>query len=159
MILYGTVGFVADTAGLVDEWPMTALLRGARTVFVSAIRRALDADGYDDLPLNGPYVIGAISRTAAPLSVVVRQLGASKQAAGQLVDTLVVRGYLERSVDPSDRRRLVVRLTARGEDAAVIIRNTVKSLEAEMTEKFGTDEVAATRAVLAGLTRWGLADD
>ena len=40
------------------------------------------------------------------------------QAAGQLVDTLVMRGYLERQTDPDDRRRLVVRLTERGAEAA-----------------------------------------
>lgn len=138
---------------------MTALLRGARAVFSSATRQALDGCGYDDLPPNGPYVISAIARTMAPLSSVVRQLGVSKQAAGQLVDTLVVRGYLERSVDPGDRRRLVVQLTERGQHAATIIRATVDSLEAEMNAEFGADPVRVTRTVLAGLTSWGLADD
>jgi DNA-binding MarR family transcriptional regulator len=135
------------------EWPLTALLRGARAAFRAAIRENLADHGYDDLPANGPYVIGAIARTTAPLSEVVRQLGVSKQAAGQLVDTLVIRGYLDRSVDPADRRRLVVRLTERGREAAVIIRAASDSLEAEMTSTFGAEAVRITRGVLAGLAR------
>ena len=54
------------------------------------------------------------AQTQAPLAEVIRQLGVSKQAAGQLVDSLVVRGYLDRTVDPDDRRRLIVTLTERG---------------------------------------------
>ncbi len=85
----------------------------------------------DDLPPNGPFVIGAIARSSAPLGAIVRQLGGSKQAAGQLVDTLVIRGYLERSIDPDDRRRLIVRLTTRGEAAAKLIRSAMERPRSE----------------------------
>jgi DNA-binding MarR family transcriptional regulator len=127
------------------------LLRGARAAFGSAIRQALAQAGYDDLPPNGPYVIGAIARTSAPLSSIILQLGVSKQAAGQLVDTLVLRGYLERSVDPADRRRLVVELTPRGEDAAALIRAAVDQVEADLEADMGGERVRATREVLASL--------
>ncbi len=137
----------------VEHWPLTALLRGARAVFGSVIREALADAGCDDLPPNGPYVIGAIARTAAPLSAVIRQLGVSKQAAGQLVDTLVIRGYLDRCVDPDDRRRLVVRLTERGEVAAGLIRSAAGSLEAETQEAMGPERVRAAREVLASVIR------
>ena len=45
---------------------------------------------------------------------VVASLGLSKQMASQLIDTLVLREYLERRNDPVDRRRMEVRLTGRG---------------------------------------------
>ena len=47
------------------------------------------------------YVIGGLALGAGdvPLSRLIQELGVSKQAAGQLVDTLVLRGYLERTVD------------------------------------------------------------
>ena len=159
----------------IEDWPLTALLRGARAAFGSAIRRALADGGYDDLPPNGPYVIGAIARsdaarsdaarsdaarsdaarTSAPLAAVVRQLGVSKQAAGQLVDTLVIRGYLHRSVDPVDRRRLVVGLTDRGAAAAAVIRTAADAVEAELQATVGVRRVQATREVLANLVRQG----
>jgi MarR family len=83
---------------VIEDWPLTALLRGARAVFAAEIRRALADAGHDDLPPNGPYVVGGMARTSAPLADVIVQLGVSKQAAGQLVDSLVARGYLDRSV-------------------------------------------------------------
>jgi DNA-binding MarR family transcriptional regulator len=105
---------------------LPALLRSARRVYGTAIREALAAAGCGDVPRNGLFVIGAIARTGAPLSEVIDQLGVSKQAAGQLVDTLVMRGYLERTVDPDDRRRLRVALTERGASAASVIRAAVE---------------------------------
>ena len=95
-----------------------ALLRAARRTYGSAVRAALAEAGCDDMPRNGSYVVGAIDRTGAPLSQIITELGVSKQAAGQLVDTLVARGYLDRSPDPDDRRRLTITLTERGHAAA-----------------------------------------
>jgi DNA-binding MarR family transcriptional regulator len=40
--------------------------------------------------------------------------GISKQAPSKLVDKLVVRGYVERRVDPDDGRRLTLDLTDDG---------------------------------------------
>jgi DNA-binding MarR family transcriptional regulator len=142
----------------IDDWPLTALLRGARAVFAAEIRRALADAGYEDIPPNGPYVIGGMARASAPLADVIVRLGVSKQAAGQLVDTLVVRGYLDRSVDADDRRRLVLELTPRGMDAARVIRTVVDSLEAEMETAAGPDRVRAVREVLGWLIRRGAAD-
>src|SRR6201999_2618732 len=102
-----------------------ALLRHARGTYARAIRRALEEAGCEDLPRNGPYVIGSVDRGTTPLAEVILRLGVSKQAAGQLVDTLVVRGYLERSFDPDDRRRTSVSLTTRGRLAARVARKAV----------------------------------
>jgi DNA-binding MarR family transcriptional regulator len=45
---------------------------------------------------------------------VAEHLGVTKQAASQLVEQLVERGYVTRVVDPSDARRRLLALTARG---------------------------------------------
>jgi DNA-binding MarR family transcriptional regulator len=42
----------------------------------------------------------------------------SRQAASQLIDTLVLRGYLTRQINPADRRRMDIELTDRGRAAA-----------------------------------------
>jgi len=137
----------------VEQLSLPALLRWARSVYSSAIRSALGEAGYDDVPRNGIYVISAIAQTQAPLADVIRQLGGvSKQAAGQLVDSLVVLGYLDRSVDPEDRRRLIVTLTERGEAAAGVIRATVHGLDAALEKRVGPEYLAHTRATLAALT-------
>jgi hypothetical protein len=92
-----------------DEIPIPALLRAARGSYGGAIRRRLLAAGFDDLPRNGPFVLGGMANHGAAASDLIRQLGVSKQATAQLVDTLVLRGYLERTTNPDDRRRLEVR--------------------------------------------------
>jgi DNA-binding MarR family transcriptional regulator len=127
------------------------LLRFARDAYVRAIRQAQAAAECDDLPRNGTYVIGALARGSIPLSQIIDELGMTKQAAGQLVDTLVLRGYLEREPDPEDRRRLTLTLTERGEAAAAATRTAIAGLDAELTERVGAEHVAHTRETLAAL--------
>ena len=134
-----------------DDVSFPALLRAARSVYAASVRGALERAGCDDLPSSGPYVVGAIARTGAPLSEIITQLGVSKQAAGQLVDLLVVRGYLDRAVDSGDRRRLVITLSSRGAAAATVIRSAVEAVDAALVERVGADYVAHTRATLGSL--------
>ncbi|HET8554192.1 MAG TPA: MarR family transcriptional regulator [Rhodanobacteraceae bacterium] len=130
---------------------MPALLRAARRAYGGAIRADLDRAGYDDIPRNGLYVLGALANHDTPLSEIIRYLGVSKQAAGQLVDTLVSRGYLEREVDAEDRRRLTIRLSARGEDAAIIMREAVKRIDTRLAQRVSREWIDHTRATLLAL--------
>jgi len=134
--------------------PLPALLRHARNAYGSAMRRALEEAGYDDIPKNGLYVIGGLALGAGdvPLAALIRDLRISKQAAGQLVDTLVNRGYLARNVDEQDRRRLVVTLTDRGRAAAATQAAARERVDAELLAKVGPECLAYTRIALAALT-------
>ncbi len=131
--------------------PLPALLRAARRVYGAAIRDALSQIDCDDVPHNGIYVLGAIAHAAVPLSQIVRELGMTKQAAGQLVDTLVLRGYLDRAVDNEDRRRLNITLSERGLAAAIASRAAAQRVEAELARRVGAAAVAQTRATLRAL--------
>ena len=54
-------------------------------------------------------LLGGIRRlggSVGSVGGVARDFGVSKPAASKLIDTLVVRGYVERGTDPEDRRRL-----------------------------------------------------
>ena len=140
------------------EIVMPALLRHARTIYGGAMRRALDRAGFDDIPANGLYVIGGLALEAeeVPLGTLIRDLRISKQAAGQLVDTLVMRGYLERQADPADRRRLVVRLTERGAEAATIQGRARDAIDAKLAARVGAEDIAAARRVLYALVEMGI---
>jgi DNA-binding MarR family transcriptional regulator len=138
-----------------DTVVVPALLRVSRRTYGNAIRRALAAVGCDDMPRNGSYVVGAIARTGSPLSDIIPQLGVSKQAAGQLIDTLVGRGYLEREPDPEDRRRMNISLTERGEMAAVEGRKAVEAIDAELLDRVGPERFDAGRMMLAELIAIG----
>jgi DNA-binding MarR family transcriptional regulator len=140
--------------------PLPALLRHARTAYGSAMRRALEDAGYNDIPKNGLYVIGGLALGAGdvPLATLIRDLRISKQAAGQLVDTLVNRGYLARTVDEQDRRRLVVTLTDRGRAAAATQRTAREGIDAALLAKIGPQCIQQARVALAALAEmagWG----
>lgn len=145
---------MADLDPKLATVPIPALLRHARNAYGSAMRRALEQAGYNDIPKNGLYVIGGLALGAgdAPLAALIRDLRISKQAAGQLVDALVSRGYLDRAVDEQDRRRLVVTLTERGRAAATTQLAARQRVDAALLEKVGPECVQQTRIALAALT-------
>jgi DNA-binding MarR family transcriptional regulator len=153
----------ADIVVMIEQNPLPeiilpALLRHARSTYSRAMRTALEAAGYEDVPANGMYVIGGLSVGAGgvPIRQLVHDLGISKQAAGQLVDTLVARGYLARTPDNEDRRQLIVTLTERGRSAAETQAAARADIDAALTDRVGAADVAAARRALAGLIDIGV---
>jgi DNA-binding MarR family transcriptional regulator len=144
-----------DIARSSEQIALPALMRAARQTYGAAIRAALAAEGCDDLPRNGAFVIGAIARGGNALSDVIGALGVSKQAGGALVDSLVTRRYLDRTIDADDRRRLHVTLTPRGEQAAVVIRYAVEDIDAQLVALVGAEFVGHARTVLLALAGLG----
>ena len=142
-----------NTPAPFENIPIPVLLRHARNTYGLAMRRALAEAGYDDIPGNGLYLIGglALDRADIPLGQLIRELRISKQAAGQLVDTLVTRGYLERSMDKDDRRKLTIALTERGRAAAATQAAAREKVDAELLASVGQDDVNRTRRTLAVL--------
>ena len=136
---------------------LPALLRHARTTYGKAMHAALAEAGYDDFPKNGLYIIGGLASGAggAPLGRLAKELGVSKQAAGQLVDTLVLRGYLERSTDAEDRRKLALTLTARGRAAVQVQIRARERIDAELMARVGAQSVLHCRKTLAALIAIG----
>lgn len=134
-----------------DDVVLPALLRAARGTYGQAIRRRLADAGYDDMPANGPYVLGGLVNHGGSVGGLTRELGVSKQAASQLVDTLVVRGYLERVPDVQDGRRMTVEPTERGRDAARAVRAGVDEVDGLLQERLSADELHGLRAGLMAL--------
>jgi len=136
-----------------EEIVMPALLRHARATYGLAMRKALEEAGFDDIPKNGLYVIGGLAMGAGgvPLGQLVKELGVSKQAAGQLVDALVLRGYLARTPDGEDRRKLTVTLTERGVAAAATQAAAREKIDAKLIKRVGRENVNRTRRTLAAL--------
>jgi DNA-binding MarR family transcriptional regulator len=141
---------MADGGGY-DSWSTPALLRAARDRYRWATKSALVGAGFDDMPRDGAYVLGGMAGAGAPLSALITQMGMSKQAAGALIDTMVVRGYLDRTVDVEDRRRLTVTLTERGQEAATVVRSAVDRVDTQLTDRLGPGPLADLRATLVAL--------
>jgi DNA-binding MarR family transcriptional regulator len=136
-----------------EDVALPALLRHARNTYGVAMRCALDEAGYDDVPKNGLYVIGGLAKGegAIPLGQLIQELRISKQAAGQLVDTLVTRGYLERAVDPEDRRKLTIMLSERGRAAAAAQTAGREKVDSALLARVGNDDFRRTKRTLAAL--------
>jgi DNA-binding MarR family transcriptional regulator len=136
---------------------MPALLRHARRTYAKAMREALAREGYDDIPANGLYIIGglALGDQGVPIGQLVGDLGITKQGAGQLVDTLVMRGYLERSPDATDRRQLIITLTERGRAAAQAQSAARVGVDAALANLVDPQHLQATRSTLAALIELG----
>jgi DNA-binding MarR family transcriptional regulator len=139
-----------------DEVVMPALLESARATYGRAIRRALTDAGFDDVPRRGMALVGGIARNGpAAQQDLSRFLSMSKQSASALVDTLVTRGYLEREPDPADRRRVLLTLTERGEQAAAVSAAAVGTVDAAIARRFSAAELATTRRVLGATISLG----
>lgn len=128
-----------------------ALLRAARGSYAEAIRTSLAAAGFEDLPKNGPFVLGGMANWGGSAADMIGGLGISKQAASQLIDTLVIRGYLTRQINPDDRRRMLIELTERGRAAAVSVRAAIQAVDSKLEQMVSPSELAGLRAGLEAL--------
>jgi DNA-binding MarR family transcriptional regulator len=135
-----------------EQIVVPAFLRAARTTYSAEIRERLAEIGCEDFPRNGPYLVGGMVNHHNPPAQLIREMGISKQAASQLVDTLVLRGYVTRGVDPEDRRRMTIEVTERGEAAAAAVRAGIAEVDAALARRLTPDQLAGFHAGLVALT-------
>ena len=107
------------------------------------------------MPRTGYRVVGSLARGGSSLQDLADALAMSKQAAGQLVDVLVARGYCARLPDPSDRRRVVLKLTDRGRGAARALWAAITRVDGMLADQVSGQDLATTRRVLTALTDLG----
>jgi DNA-binding MarR family transcriptional regulator len=102
---------------------------------------------------------GLTAKQYTALSILARTPGMSSaalgrhtfvtpQAAHEMVTTLERKGFLERSVDRDNRRRLEVSLTRRGRAALILCDERVDALEASVFGGLGRDGRARFRHTL-----------
>lgn len=133
---------------------LPVLLGEGRATYGRAIRKGYAEAGFDDIPKLGPRLLGGIRRfggSVGSVGDVARDFGISKQAVSKLIDTLVIRGYLERGTDPEDRRRLTLELTERGREAADIGRQASDRVDRELEEAVGAAAIAQMRETVGAL--------
>jgi DNA-binding MarR family transcriptional regulator len=134
-----------------DGMGLPGMLRAARKAYGNAIREAFADAGFDDVPRNGAYVLARVHEDDAPIRRLSRELGISKQAVSQLIDIMVMRGYLERTADAEDRRRTVLHLTPRGHAAATVAWDAATAVDAELFQRLSPKGVSALRTGLTAL--------
>jgi DNA-binding MarR family transcriptional regulator len=141
-----------------SELSTPTLMRLARGTYARAIRAKLHAIGVGDLPRNGVVMLAGIDSADGLRQDLASDLGITKQAVSQLIDTMVTRGYLNRTPDPDDRRRISLELTARGHRVLDAAMDGVDAVDAQLAERLSPEQVAAMRAGLAALAEIKAAD-
>jgi len=123
------------------------------------VQRRLADQGYGELRFNDGVVFQHVLAAPLSISALAERMGVTQQAASKAVADLERRGLLTREVAPDDARTRHLHLTERGLASIEAARAHRRNLEAELVEEFGSDEVAATRRLLAAIvTRLGAAE-
>ena len=148
-------GTAAASSGPPAEISFPGLLGAALRAYASAMGAGLDRAGFPDMPRTGYRVVGKLARGSSSLQDIASELAMSKQAAGQLVDVMVARGYCTRMPDLQDRRRVVLKLTDRGWGAARAIRDAITAVDQRLAGQVSSQDLAATRTVLTVLADLG----
>lgn len=128
---------------------LSVLLLAAGNALVDGIQAGVAARGFTDVrPAHG-FAFARLAPGGATVSELATHLGVTRQAAAQLVDELVAKGYVERRRHPDDGRAQLVALTGRG-------RACTRAADAAATETveawagvLGEERLRALRSALA----------
>lgn len=121
----------------------------AASQVIDRIQQGMDERGYTDIrPAHG-FAFVRISAGDATTVDVAEHLGVTKQAASQLIEQLVQRGYVTRMQDPSDARRRPLALTRRGRACT----RAAEACAAEAVEQWSTTLGARGMRELGALLR------
>jgi DNA-binding MarR family transcriptional regulator len=99
--------------------------------------------------LSVPQVrlLGFLSRQpGVSLSEVAEHLGVTRATASSMTDRLVQRKLVDRSEDPQERRQVMLRLTATGQEQLNQIRNMTRLRIAGLLGKLSTEELKSLSA-------------
>ncbi|HET6999212.1 MAG TPA: MarR family winged helix-turn-helix transcriptional regulator [Solirubrobacterales bacterium] len=128
--------------------PLPGLLAIASEAMFAEFREDLVKAGYGDIRPTHGCVFRFVREDGMRLTELATLAGITKQSAGELVDDLAARGYIERFPDPADRRAKLLRLTARGEEAQAIGSELFGKLEERWAERYGNDRLEQLRHLL-----------
>jgi DNA-binding MarR family transcriptional regulator len=119
--------------------------------FVIELRTTLAEQGFDDQGRSDGYVLRALDAGPLTVSELAERLEITKQGAGQLVDDMEGRDYVERHPDPRDGRARLVHLSERGRAALAAARGFHQRYERRMSHEHGAEAVATLRALLEAM--------
>ncbi|HTS95475.1 MAG TPA: MarR family transcriptional regulator [Streptosporangiaceae bacterium] len=110
-------------------------LLAASRALVDGVSAGVRARGFGDLrPAHG-FAFTRLSAGGATITQLAEHLDVTRQAAAQLVDELMAKGYVERRPHPQDARARLIVLTGRGWAA-------VQAAEAAIADALGRWEAA-----------------
>ena len=138
-----------------DEWSTATTVLRLATQLVEGVQAGVAESGFDDVrPVHG-FAFARLSESPATTAQLAEHLGITKQAASELVQHLVDRGYLTRVVDPTDRRGRLLVLTERGHDCTRAAQAAASRTVAGWEQRLTPDQVAGFRDALTAVASPG----
>ncbi|MEV6615580.1 MarR family winged helix-turn-helix transcriptional regulator [Streptomyces sp. NPDC051051] len=119
---------------------LAAALLAAAGDLTRRIDDGVEARGFEGRPAYG-FAFARLAPDGATVTELAAHLGVTKQAASQLVDELVRKGYAERRPHPVDARARLVVLTERGRDCTRAAEEAAADAVRAWTEVLGEGEV------------------
>jgi DNA-binding MarR family transcriptional regulator len=139
----------AAAARRAENLGLAVLIMSAAAALVDGIHADVTASGFDDLRPTHGFAFVRISYGDATVGDVAEHLGVTKQAASQLVDELVHKGYVTRRPHPGDARAKLLALTERGWACTRAADRATEAAMERWSAVLGPRRLAALRADLA----------
>jgi len=136
---------IADTYLSIPE-----LMRVARGTYKRAVDERLAANGYEDLPSPGGYLLAYLANHEESIPDRIEGLGIKEREFSQLVDVLVLRGFVTRTFSPEDGT-VSLALTDRGRAANQVSGDGAGYVDRELERRLTAAEMAGLRRGLAVL--------
>ncbi|MDX2595628.1 MarR family transcriptional regulator [Streptomyces sp. WI03-4A] len=138
-----------------EAMALSAALLAVAGDLTQRINDGVVARGFTDVrPAHG-FAFARLAPDGATVTDLAVHLGVTKQAASQLVDEIVRKGYAERRPHPADARARLVVLTGRGWECTRAAEAAAAEVVGGWVELLGEGEVRVLRERLLRLAPYG----
>ena len=138
-----------------DLQDLPILLLSAARALVDGIDSGVRAHGFTDLrPAHG-FAFARLSGSGATVTDLAEHLDITKQAASQMAEELIRKGYVERRPHPTDARARLLVLTEKGHACTWAADEAAAHTLAPLAAALTPAEATALRTALARLSTPG----
>ncbi|MER8008642.1 MULTISPECIES: MarR family winged helix-turn-helix transcriptional regulator [unclassified Streptomyces] len=138
-----------------EAMALSAALLAVAGELTQRINEGVVARGFEGVrPAHG-FAFARLAPDGATVTELAAHLGVTKQAASQLVDEVVRKGYAERRPHPADARARLVVLTERGWACTRAAEAAAAEVVREWADVLGEGEVRALRDQLGRIAPYG----
>ncbi|MGW1618631.1 MarR family winged helix-turn-helix transcriptional regulator [Streptomyces sp. NPDC002172] len=138
-----------------EAMALSAALLAAAGELTQRINDGVVARGFDGMrPAHG-FAFSRLAPDGATVTELAAHLGVTKQAASQLVDEIVRKGYAERRPHPGDARARLIVLTGRGWACTRAAEEAAAEVVRGWGDVLGEEGVRVLRHSLARIAPYG----
>lgn len=138
-----------------EAMALSAALLAVAGELTQRINEGVVTRGFEGMrPAHG-FAFTRLAPDGATVTELAAHLGVTKQAASQLVDEVVRKGYAERRPHPADARARLVVLTERGWACTRAAEAAAAEVVREWADVLGEGEVRALREQLVRIAPYG----